>query len=324
VAGMKPAPYGASEGGGKKRVARGAVGARVAGLSRKIPSMKTHFLILWAVWVSVAAAQTVTRDVRYAESTHERQVLDVHAPAGAKAAPVVFWVHGGGWQGGSKSDVQVKPKVFNEKGFVFVSINHRLLPAVEMGAIIRDVAQAFAWVQANIAKHGGDPQRVLVMGHSSGAQLAALLCTDERYLKEHGLSLALIKGCVPVDGDTYDIPAMIEVAEVRARAHGLPLPRNGHRVKFGNDPALHRDFSAVTHVTKGKALPPFLILHVAGHPDVSAQAQRFGAVLKEAGVRVRVFGAKDTDHGRINANLGVEGDPATGVLWEFVASVGKP
>lgn len=273
---------------------------------------------------SVAAAQPVVRDVRYSDSTHARHVLDVYAPAGAKDLPVIFWVHGGGWQGGDKSDVQLKPKVFGEKGFVFVALNHRLWPTVEMGAIIRDVAQAFAWVQANIARHGGDPRRVLVMGHSSGAQLAALLCTDERYLKERGLSLAPIKGCVPVDADTFDIPAIIEMAETRARVHGLPPPKNGHRVKFGNDPALHRDFSAVTHVAKDKGLPPFLILYVAGHPDNTAQALRFGAVLKEAGVPVRVFGAKDTDHGRINANLGVPGDPATVALFEFVATALKP
>ncbi|MSU25018.1 MAG: alpha/beta hydrolase [Opitutus sp.] len=272
---------------------------------------------------SVATAQPVARDLRYADSTHERHVLDVYAPAGAKDLPVVFWVHGGGWQGGDKSSVQLKPKVFVEKGFVFVALNHRLWPTVEMGAIIRDVAQAFAWVQVNIAQHGGDPRRVLVMGHSSGAQLAALLCTDDRYLKERGLSLAPIKGCVPVDADTFDIPAIIEVAETRARAHGLPLPKTGHRVKFGHDPALHRDFSAVTHVAKGKGLPPFLILHVAGHPDNTAQAQRFGAVLKDAGVPVRVFGAKDTDHGRINANLGVPDDPATVALFEFVATALK-
>jgi acetyl esterase/lipase len=283
--------------------------------------MKNSLLFaLAATMAAGAAAQNVTRDVRYADSTHARHVLDVYAPAGAKDLPVVFWIHGGGWQAGDKGDVQVKPKVFVEKDFVFVSINYRLLPAVEMGAIIRDVAQAFAWVQANIARHGGDPRRVFVMGHSAGAQLAALLCTDERYLKEHGLALAPIKGCVPVDGDTYDIPAIIEVAEVRARAHGFPLPRNGHRQKFGNDPALHRDFSAVTHVAKGKGIPPFLILHVSGHPDTTAQAQRFGAVLKEAGVPVRVFGAKDTDHNRLNDNLGVPDDPATVALFEFVAA----
>ena len=281
------------------------------------------FLLGTVAVVCGATAQPVVRDLRYAESTHERHVLDVYAPAGAKDLPVVFWVHGGGWQGGDKTSVQLKPKVFVEKGFVFVALNHRLWPTVEMGAIIRDVAQAFAWVQANIARHGGDPRRVLVMGHSSGAQLAALLCTDDRYLKERGLSLAPIKGCVPVDADTFDVPAIIEMAETRARVHGLPLSKTGHRVKFGNDPALHRDFSAVTHVAKDKGLPPFLILHVAGHPDNSAQAQRFGAVLKAAGVPVRVFGAKDTDHGRINANLGVPGDPATVALFEFVASALK-
>src|SRR5205085_11870015 len=60
------------------------------------------------------------------------------------------------------------------------------------------------WVHDHIAEHGGDPKRLLIMGHSAGAQLAALLCIDERYLKAEGLSLAIIKGCVPVDGDTYE------------------------------------------------------------------------------------------------------------------------
>ncbi|MEY4814170.1 MAG: hypothetical protein RLZZ162_1243, partial [Verrucomicrobiota bacterium] len=90
-------------------------------------------LVFGVAFTGVAFAQTVTRDVRYAESKHGRHVLDVYAPAGAKDAPVVFWVHGGGWQGGDKANVQVKPKVFSERGFVFVALNHRLLPTVEMG-----------------------------------------------------------------------------------------------------------------------------------------------------------------------------------------------
>ena len=101
---------------------------------------------------------------------------------------------------------------------------------------------------------------------------------------------------MPVDGDTYDIPAIIEVAETRWRVHHMPPAKFGHREKFGNDPAKHRDFSAVYHVAKDKGIPPFLILHVANHPDTSAQAFRLGAVLKEAGVPVRVFGAKETEH----------------------------
>src|SRR5437867_2476701 len=187
-----------------------------------------------------------------------------------------------------------------------------------MATIVRDVAKSIRWVHEHIADYGGDPNRLVIMGHSAGAQLAALICTDDRYLKAEGLSLAITKGCVPVDGDTYDIPAMIETAETRWRVHHLPKAKFGHREKFGNDPEKHKDFSAVTHVAKDKGIPPFLILHVAGHPDTTAQAQRLGNVLKEANISATVFPAKETTHGKINADLGKADAPATTALFEFV------
>ncbi len=125
---------------------------------------------------------------------------------------------------------------------------------------------------------------------------------------------------MPVDGDTYDLPAIIMTAELRQTVHSLPLPTFGHRVKFGNDPEKHVDYSAVTHVAKGKGIPPFLILHVAGHPDTTAQARRLGAVLKAAEVPVKVFGASETTHSRLNADLGLPDDPATKELFEFLRS----
>jgi acetyl esterase/lipase len=267
---------------------------------------------------SAAAAQDVKRNIPYADSAHERQVLDVYAPPGAKNRPVVFWIHGGGWQAGDKSSVQQKPQWFTEQDYVFVATNYRLLPTVEIDAIFRDVAKSIRWVHEHIAEHGGDPKRILVMGHSAGAQLAALMCTDDRYLKAEGLSLAIIKGCVPVDGDTYDVPAIIETAETRKRVHGLPQAKFGHREKFGGSAEKHRDYSAVTHVASNKGIPPFLILHVAEHPDVTAQAQRFGNVLKEAGVNVTVHGAKETTHTKINADLGLPDDPATKAVLAFM------
>ena len=275
-------------------------------------------LLIAGVVLTSAQAQEVQRDLPYTKNADKLQTLDVYAPANAKDLPVVFWIHGGGWQAGDKSEVYDKPKVLNAKGFILVSTNYRLLPSVDMATLTRDVAKAIRWVHDHIAEHGGDPNRLLIMGHSAGAQLAALLCTDERYLQEEGLSLAIIKGCVPVDGDTYDIPAMIEVAEMRQRLHSLPLPKFGHRIKFGNDPEKHKAFSAVTHVAKNKGIPPFLILYVANHPDVTAQALRLGNVLKSADVPVTVFGAKETTHIKLNADLGKPGDPATTALFAFV------
>src|SRR6187431_2167335 len=141
-------------------------------------------------------SQTASRTFAYADPAHERQVLDVYAPAGAKNLPVVFWIHGGGWVTGDKSEVKLKPRAFTERGFVFVSTNYRLLPQVEMGTIVGDIARSIRWVHDHIAEYGGDPDRILIMGHSAGAQLAAIVCTDDRYLRAEGLSLAIFKGCV--------------------------------------------------------------------------------------------------------------------------------
>ena len=291
--------------------------------------MKTHLmkpftrLIIAMTLIATAHTQDVKRNIPYVENGHERHVLDIYAPPNAKNLPVVFWIHGGGWVQGDKSDVGLKPQWFMERGFIFVSTNYRLLPSVDMGTLTRDVAKAFGWMSKHIAEHGGDPKRVLVGGHSAGAELAALICTDDRYLKAEGVAFDALIGCVPVDGDTYDVPAIIEVAETRHRVHGMEPIKNGHRVKFGNDPEKHKDFSAVTHVAKGKGIPPFLILHVANHPDTSAQAFRLSAVLKSAEVPVTTFGAKDTSHVKLNNDLGLANDPATKALADFVAKVLK-
>jgi len=290
-------------------------------------TMKTCASLLASLAVvsgSAFAADTPTikpiaANVPYA-TAHERQVLDIYAPPGAKNLPVIFWIHGGGWQAGDKTSVQLKPQWFVEKGFVFVSTNYRLLPHVEMLTIFQDVAKSLGWVHKHIAKHGGDPARILVGGHSAGAQLAALICIDDRYAKAEGVPFAVLKGCFPVDGDTYDIPAMIETAETRQRVHGMPLPKYGHRLKFGNTPELHRDYSAVTHVAKGKGIPPFFILHVADHPDTTMQAKRLEAVLKEAGIPAKAFGARETNHNKLNERLGLPDDPATKELSDFVAA----
>ena len=183
--------------------------------------MRLLVAFLFTATTAYAAEPQVHRDLAYAEPKNERQTLDVYAPAEGKNHPVVVWIHGGGWQAGDKTEVQEKPQAFVDKGFVFVSINYRLLPDGDDQEMAGDVAKAIRWVHDHAREYGGDPDTIFVMGHSAGAQLAALVCTDDRYLKAEGLPLSIIKGCVPVDGDTYDVPMQIATVEER-RADDLP------------------------------------------------------------------------------------------------------
>ncbi len=283
--------------------------------------MKHHFIFITTAVLLVQVQAQVTpieSNISYVENGHPRQVLDIYAPPDAESLPVMFWIHGGGWQVGDKSDVGLKPKVLLKRGFVFVSTNYRLLPEVEMDTLIGDVAKSLGWVHRNIAKHGGDPKRLFVGGHSAGAQLAAILCTDHRYLKKEGVSFDALTGCVPVDGDTYDIPKIISTAEHRQTVYGGKMHTFGHRQKFGNDPEKHVDYSAVTHVAKSKSIPPFLLLYFPGNPDTRAQAETFAASLKAAKIPVTAFGKRDSNHSALNNDLGIPDDPATKVLYDFL------
>jgi arylformamidase len=267
-----------------------------------------------------AMAQKQTSDIPYVENGHKRHVLDIYTPQDStgKRLPVMFWIHGGGWQAGNKSDVALKPKALTERGFVFVSTNYRLLPEVKMDELIGDVARSVGWVHRNIASYGGDPTRIFLGGHSAGAQLAALICIDDRYLKKEGMSFNVLKGCVPVDGDSYDIPKIIMTAEHRQALYGGKMFTFGHRQKFGNDPEKHADLSAVTHVARGKGIPPFLILYFSGNPDTRAQAQRLEGVLKAAEIPANSYGKGDSNHSRLNDDLGKPDDPATQELYKFL------
>jgi len=256
-----------------------------------------------------AAEPKIHRDLPYVEPKNERQTLDVYAPTEGKDHPVVVWIHGGGWQAGDKTEVQTKPQAFVDKGMVFVSINYRLLPKATIKQMAGDVAKAIRWTHDHAKEYGGDPNTIFVMGHSAGAQLAALVCTDESYLKAEEQSLTIIKGCVPVDGDTYDVPMQVATVE-QSRAER-------YKKKFG-DAESQKDLSPVTYVEKGKDIPPFLILHVADHPETKGQSQRLAKALQAAGVSAKAFPAEEKTHDTINADLGKPDDKPTQSLFEFL------
>jgi acetyl esterase/lipase len=189
---------------------------------------------------------------------------------------------------------------------------------VTIQQIAEDVAKTIRWTHDHAAEYGGDPGTLFVMGHSAGAQLAALVCTDLRYLKGENLSFSVIKGCVPVDGDTYDLP--MRIATVHKSGNKKLAERDAQR--FG-DEQRQKELSSITYIAKGKHIPPFLILHVGDHPDTRGQSQRLLQALQIAEVPAKIYPAKGKDHTTLNDDLGVPGDRPSQALFEFLEAILK-
>jgi acetyl esterase/lipase len=260
---------------------------------------------------------TASREIQYRklqEVDPSLLSLDVYAPNGAENLPVVMMVHGGGWRNGDKSNPGLnttKPQAFCANGYVYVSINYRLSPAVEHPAHIEDVAAALHWLVDNIAGYGGDPSRISIMGHSAGAHLVALLGTNETRLAAEGLTLDDIESVICLDGAGYDIPA---------RMAGRPgrLMSNMLSSAFGNDGSKWADASPTLHVQSGVAYPPFLILHTP-RVDAPGQSMALGNALRDSGSYAYNAQAADKTHRTINRDIGMDDDWVTDLILDFLA-----
>jgi acetyl esterase/lipase len=175
-----------------------------------------------------------------------------------------------------------------------------------------DIAKALRWTYDHAQDFGGDSQKIYVMGHSAGAHLAALICTDDRYLKAEGLSFSILKGCVAVDVAAYDVPK-------RLKDSGTPQPA-GFLAVFGSTDASHRELSPATYVAPGKNIPPFLILYVAGRAESKAQSHWFAEKLTETSVSAKIVAAQGKTHATINSDLGLPDDKPTAEVFAFLAS----
>ncbi|OPZ20841.1 MAG: Carboxylesterase NlhH [candidate division BRC1 bacterium ADurb.BinA364] len=237
--------------------------------------------------------------------------LDIYAPPGARGLPVLAYVHGGSWSGGDKRSAGSKAGFFTRAGFVFASLNYRLLPEGRHPNNALDVARAAAWLHDHAAEYGGDPERLFLMGHSAGAHLAALVATNERFLRDAGKDLSILKGVIALDTNAYDIATLVE------------NQRRGNlfREVFGADPATLRDASPTAQAAPGKGIPPFLIFHTYS-PTRGPQAQAFAEALRRAGTSAEVFPATEENHGEINMTFGTPGDPQTEKTMRFMQSHG--
>ena len=244
------------------------------------------------------------------------QALDLWVPEGAKSAPLVLFVHGGGWKRGSKDNAGSRslPGHMLEQGYAFASINYRLVPAATVEQQASDVAQALAHLLAQADKLGIDRSRVVITGHSAGAHLVALVGTDEQYLRAAGLSFADIDGVMPNDGAAYDVPAQMAQA-------GRFMGRT-YEQAFGTDVARQQALSPTLHAAAPNA-PDFLLLHVQ-RDDGVAQANAFAAALKRGGTRVEIASFPGTGlrgHAEINRKLGEPDYPATPVMDAWLKKV---
>ena len=210
------------------------------------------------------------QDIPYASATGVDPgllSLDVYPPTHGCPAPVVVWVHGGGWRAGDKSNqMAYKVPLWRDAGYTVVSVNYRLTdpaatPTVRYPTHDDDVAAAVAWVHEHIADFGGDPDRIALLGHSAGAQIVAASRPTSATSAPMRSASTRSGASAALDTEGYDVAAMAST--------GNPV----YRAAFGDDPATWVDASPIVHVEPGKDVPA-VPRRRAGH--TAAPARRRG------------------------------------------------
>lgn len=242
----------------------------------------------------------VVRELPYAPGGHERHKLDIYtpdsAPAGAKL-PLVVWVHGGGWQNGTKNACPALWLV--PRGYVVASINYRLSSHATYPAQIEDCKAAIRWLRANAAKHGIDGERIGAWGSSAGGHLVALLgVTGDVKGFDKGENLG-VSSAVQAVCDFFGPTDFLQMSKFPSTIpHDSPTSPESKLI--GGAIQEHKDKVAranpLTFVSRGDA--PFLILHGDKDPLVPVhQSELLEATLKQSGVEVTLVKLEGAGHG---------------------------
>lgn len=197
----------------------------------------------------------------------ERHGIDIYRPANATAGvPVVVFFYGGSWQTGAREDYRFVGRRLAQQGMLVLVADYRTYPDTTFPGFVEDGASAVAWARAHAAEWGGDPRCLFVAGHSAGAQIAALLGTDQRYLAAHGVKPTDLAGVISLSGP-------------------LDFAITGDLVAVFGDPARWPEAQPVNFVDGDE--PPFLLIHGLRDKVVEAEDSRlFAARLERAQVSV--------------------------------------
>ena len=226
----------------------------------------------------------------------ERCKLDVYHPVGASAAPTVVWFHGGGLTGGNRSI----PSALKGQGIAVVAVDYRLSPKAKAPAYIEDAAAAVAWTFKNIARYGGDTNRIFLSGHSAGGYLASLVTLDRRWLAVHSVDPDRLAGLVPFSGQSI---THFAIREERGLARTRPLID---------------DLAPVYHVRNDA--PPILLISGDRNHELLGRYEEssyFWRMLKEVGhPSVELLELQGYDHGQM-------AEPAFPLLLRFIRQQAK-
>lgn len=249
-------------------------------------------------WSSTKKVKLIEDVVYYKGKGHDpnKHILDIYIPKGKKNFPVVFFVHGGAWFAGDKAVTSNFGIALGSLGIGVVNVNYRLFPNVKYPTFIKDVARAFDWTVENIHKYGGDPDSIFVAGHSAGAHLAALLATNEKYLKDHRKSQDDIRGVIAISG-VYNIHKGIvpKIFPANVRADASPTRNVDRRT------------------------PPFLLFYADNDmKELDEQAYAMDKALAKYNVYGKVVEVPDRNHNSVLGRIGPSNEKATREILSFL------
>jgi len=207
-------------------------------------------------------------DVQFGPASWAR--ADVYRPPRVtRPVPVIVFWYGGSWTAGNKDEYRFVGAALASLGYVAVLPNYRLYPEVRFPQFLDDAAQAVAWVQAHAGDFGGDTHRIVLMGHSAGAHMAAMLALNHDYLRRAGVDARNIVGLIGLSGPyelAPDTPTLNAIFAAPYRPH---------------------DWQVLPHASA--AAPPALLIH-GGRDSVvwPSNTVNLGNALRQLQVPVNV------------------------------------